>query len=787
MRSRCLFLLIYLLGNSFGGSSAQRNTSCTTNEACGQMAEPTHSFLQCVGLPSTDTGTDHLRRLKEILEATMDIYTFMRSSLNGVPLMSLQGELLLNPTVDPLRNEALVQMWMEVKMKPLLKSVTKNFLSCLSTKNFSCSTYQTMVKELSHHYSEMSPVRQKWIYTFFMYPFLSGDRVSGCMNSSESSEEWLLKNFGAFRVLARMTDFSTLNMVFSRLEVLHLLSAAQKAELLITPGVQLLDNTTIEVLFHSIVTGSPGHPPTSPTWSNNWTSPGHPTSFPTFSPHPTYDAYRPSLQNSVVNGFMTALKPISSFVHDFISLTKVRGVSEMKSTTLTQFLLNWTLAELADSYRPRNTALVPEMPEFDVTNMEDWYQHVVMPVLKRFLPHKDPMHPNITFAFQQLFFLDQDNETTVILDVCSLTLDGNPCGLTDVVENVAHVLRCAAQTDLKLTEQTLMRLVIELTKRLNVLIRELSKMDLKEVADELQQIFTQAEPPSLTTEHLEDPDFILKWFEVKLMPLLPAVPPQLLSCLSTKNFSCPVYQTIVRALSTHMGKAKDNPVYSQIIFENFIFPFLLHHNTSDPQCVVGNNSRQWLEDNFAYFSKFAFITDFYKLYPQFSGVEVIPVLSPKQLAELILLPLPTPPKKEEVIDAVFQYLVGTMGPNYFTEVLEIMVQLAKEVHPTCNVFKHIFTRLYHAAPKVPPDTEPLIWTTIDDLMSIAPEDCLPDNLTCPVIQINGSNICQKDKQRGPRVPCKHIFAKLLQLHFGKVCMCTVGEIHSQSASICPDV
>lgn len=25
----------------------------------------------------------------------------------------------------------------------------------------------------------MNPVRQKWIYTFFMYPFLSGGRVEG--------------------------------------------------------------------------------------------------------------------------------------------------------------------------------------------------------------------------------------------------------------------------------------------------------------------------------------------------------------------------------------------------------------------------------------------------------------------------------------------------------------------------------------------------------------------------------------------------------------------------------
>lgn len=67
-----------------------------------------------------------------------------RSSMTGVPLLSLEGALSLNPTVDPFQNEALVEMWMEFKIKPLLNSITKHFLSCLSTKNFSCSTYQTV-------------------------------------------------------------------------------------------------------------------------------------------------------------------------------------------------------------------------------------------------------------------------------------------------------------------------------------------------------------------------------------------------------------------------------------------------------------------------------------------------------------------------------------------------------------------------------------------------------------------------------------------------------------------
>lgn len=65
-----------------------------------------------------------------------------------------------------------------------------------------------------------------------------------------------------------------------------------------------------------------------------------------------------------------------------------------------------------------------------------------------------------------------------------------------------------------------------------------------EVAAEFKEIFSGEESPSLTQEHLNDPEFIKLWFKVKLMPILPNVSIELLSCLSTKNFSCPVYHTM---------------------------------------------------------------------------------------------------------------------------------------------------------------------------------------------------------------------------------------------------
>ncbi|CAB1454988.1 unnamed protein product [Pleuronectes platessa] len=199
MRSRGLFLLIYLLGSCFGQSSANRNESCTSGEPCVPGRDSTSHVLRCVGLPSDDQGTGYVRRLKDVLEAAMDLYSFMKTSVTGVPVLSLQGALELNLDADPMQNEALVQMWLEVKIKPLLRSITKQFLTCLSTKSFSCSTYQTVVRELSLHYSHMEPVRQKWIYSFFMYPFLSGDRVAGCASRKREQRGLADEEFRCFQ------------------------------------------------------------------------------------------------------------------------------------------------------------------------------------------------------------------------------------------------------------------------------------------------------------------------------------------------------------------------------------------------------------------------------------------------------------------------------------------------------------------------------------------------------------------------------------------------------------
>lgn len=61
-------------------------------------------------------------------------------------------------------------------------------------------------------------------------------------------------------------------------------------------------------------------------------------------------------------------------------------------------------------------------------------------------------------------------------------------------------------------------------------------------------------------------------------------------------------------------------------------------------------------------------------------LEVLPVLSPKQLAELLVLPLPAPPQKDAVINGVFDFLLAS--PQRLPEVLHHLVQVANEVKAT---------------------------------------------------------------------------------------------------------
>ncbi|KAL1005125.1 hypothetical protein UPYG_G00054870 [Umbra pygmaea] len=746
MTSCYLFLLVYLTTTCcyWGVSDAERNDKCLTQQTCAQNESTPSDLLQCMGLPAAASGREQLRTLRDMVDAALDLYSFMRSSLSREPLFDLELGISVNPEAEAFQQEYLLKVWMEVKIKPLLSSISRGFLVCLSNKNFSCSAYQTMVQELSDHYSGMDPVRQRWIFNSFMYPFLSGTGA-GCVIPGDSSEDWLLRNFGSFRAEARLKELTALNVFFSGLEVLDLLTAEQKAELLLNPGVEGLENGTLTMLFNTLMSdlnppvekytlttpGAPNHTNRSSYTPAYLTRPMSDNNYPPQPPPP-----KESLRE-VVNGLMGVFRPFGSFVREFVSLTHERPLAEISSTTLTQVVLNWTLAELAERYQPQQD---PEDWMDPLLDVEVWYDHVVVPILHRVLPPEQTYIPHsLEAVFHKVFFLNSDlddmGNDTMVADVCSITLDERSCGLTNGVEKVARVLHCVARSNLTINEETFMGLVVALMGRINGLLEEISSV----MAQHFQEVFGQADSPALTHENLNDPEFIRLWFQIKLKPLLPSIPHSLLSCLSTKNFTCPVYQALVKELSLNINLMSLED--ELMIYNYFLFPFLLNHNSSDPQCISSaSSSANWLIKNFDGFSVLAPLEDFYSLNHNFSALSALGVLSPKQIAELVVFSFPHLPGKDVVINTVFEYLTSSPTQRRFPEFLLQLTILSEEVSIPCPSYKIIFENLYQALLSVPPEMEPDIWATINSLIQTSPGDCLPNK--CTVTQFNDTVLCK---------------------------------------------
>lgn len=69
-------------------------------------------------------------------------------------------------------------------------------------------------------------------------------------------------------------------------------------------------------------------------------------------------------------------------------------------------------------YRPKNESVSPQRPKFDVTDVEDWYRQVVIPLLRRFLPNTEAvMHDDIKMTFHQVLYVHACDNTQYFLFV----------------------------------------------------------------------------------------------------------------------------------------------------------------------------------------------------------------------------------------------------------------------------------------------------------------------------------------------------------------------------------
>ncbi|XP_053085695.1 uncharacterized protein LOC128317516 [Pangasianodon hypophthalmus] len=160
-------------------------------------------------------------------------------------------------TAAQLMNATFITEWFQMRLRPFLSSVSTDFLSSLSSKSFSCESYQAVVEALSSQESLMKEEQKQLVFTSFIFPFLS--RVDlpdpGCRSNTSGSNKWLEKNLGNFSNYAPLEKLKILNANFSSVAVLGLLSSEQKAQFILQPDSGVLGNDSVfREVFSSAIT-----------------------------------------------------------------------------------------------------------------------------------------------------------------------------------------------------------------------------------------------------------------------------------------------------------------------------------------------------------------------------------------------------------------------------------------------------------------------------------------------------------------------------------------------------
>ncbi|KAG7226314.1 hypothetical protein INR49_003066 [Caranx melampygus] len=136
-------------------------------------------------------------------------------ALDSLATMALGEVKIANFSQAQLQNNTFVSSWFQTKLRPFLASPSRNFLSCLSSRNFSCQTYQTA---FSSQRPSMDREKAQAVYNHFIKPFLSRNDSSdpGCVSSSAGSKEWLQENLR--RIVSVLTPAQVAQLTLSSLD-----------------------------------------------------------------------------------------------------------------------------------------------------------------------------------------------------------------------------------------------------------------------------------------------------------------------------------------------------------------------------------------------------------------------------------------------------------------------------------------------------------------------------------------------------------------------------------------
>uniref|UniRef100_A0A3P8NTN9 Mesothelin-like protein n=1 Tax=Astatotilapia calliptera TaxID=8154 RepID=A0A3P8NTN9_ASTCA len=183
-----------------------------------------------------------LSETSQVLDQALDLLVNTTLDANN-PAVSVILDTIQELRIDTvntatLNNLTFIQTWFGRRLLPFLPAVSPDFLSCISTKNLTCSSYQAIQQILSQLRPQLTFARQVSVYTHFIKVFLTRNNSTdpACSSGIATSAQWLQVNMGGFAYLATFQDIQTIYSNFSAMEALSQLTVRQLAEVSTTPG-----------------------------------------------------------------------------------------------------------------------------------------------------------------------------------------------------------------------------------------------------------------------------------------------------------------------------------------------------------------------------------------------------------------------------------------------------------------------------------------------------------------------------------------------------------------------
>ncbi|XP_067221288.1 uncharacterized protein [Chanodichthys erythropterus] len=655
------------------------NSSCLISQSGESLAKA----INCVAQSNLSFTEENLRLLTAALQTQIEQSVKNSSQSN---LTALFAELPAESfTSGNLEDVEFMRFWFQIKMKPLLPSVSKEFLSCLRTRNFSCQAYKALFVELNNNSGLMDGVRQRWILNDFIVPFLSQRQSTGvdCTLPFINSSDFVLQNFGNYFPLAQLQVISNLSRSFSAVDVLPFLSLAQLDELVFSPAFAANRTNILTSVFDFLLKTAPKD--TVNSFLRSLQTQARKTNFTCANYRTIFDKVDQVL-SSVPSNQSEALLTIRDFVMTIPPDECIERASQCTTTPVNESLcasvnssaLDQLLRASANATGPLNLcsftmlefACVPTVSQLTSQQLAD------------VLACKQPS--NVGKETWKLFF----SKTSTILDDALLKFSN----MTPSPSNVSW----------------------------------------SDVLDVLVDVRVDRFSP----QRLKDPAFIRSWFQGRLKPFLPSVSQRVLSCLSQKNLTCESYRVIFVELNNNSGLM--DGARQRWILNDFIVPFLSQRQSTGVDCTLPFiNSSDFVLQNFGNYFPLAQLQVISNLSRSFSAVDVLPLLTLVQLDELVFSPA-FAANRTNILTSVFDFLLKTAPKDTVNSFLRSLQTQARKTNFTCANYRTIFDKVDQVLSSVPSNQSEALLTIRDFVMTIPPDECIERASQCTTTPVNES-------------------------------------------------